>query len=145
MRSESHLHSAFGAMFCFVWRSEPLLIFVSMFRATTYLHSAFRVTAYHSFRRLDPCFASFGIQSHIFIRCSEPLFVFLFRVQSRGFSSTLRVLISIFRSIHHHFPPFWRSEPLGTPSGLLSHFFSLVLAFRAICHTHSGILSRFFP
>ena len=82
--------SGLRAMFCFVRRSE------------LHLRLTFRSTS------------SFGFRSRIFIRCSEPLFVFLFRVQSRGFSSTLRVLMSIFCSTHHHFPPLWRLEPLGT-------------------------------
>ena len=110
---------------------------------------------HHSFWRLEPCFASFGVQSHcpLSIRCSEPLhivrfsvqshifistfrtiicfFYYLFSVPNRGFSSTLKVLMYIFRSIHHYFPPFWLLEPLGTPFRTFWVIYFLSLTFRA--------------
>ena len=49
----------------FVWRSEPLLTFESVFRATTY----------RSFRRSEPSLFSIGVQSH-------PHHIFSFGIQS---------------------------------------------------------------
>ena len=71
-RAISSFIPTFGAMLCFVWRSRLLS---TSFRRSKPLR--------HFFRRSEPCFASFGVQSHVslhsaframfrFIRCSEP-------------------------------------------------------------------------
>ena len=115
--------SASRAMFCFVWLSEPLS--TSIWSSEPLHIIRFNIQSHVLLRSASKASSSSDIQVHIFIWRSKPhphsvfraiicFFYYLFRVPSRGFGSALRVLMSIFRSIHHHFPPFWRSEPLGT-------------------------------
>ena len=139
-RSESQLHSTFRAitsfipvfraMFCFLRHSESHLC--STFRAIAYssfqrsgphLLSAFSIFIWHSDPHLHLAFrstSSFGVQSHC---------LFLLRVQSRGFSSTLKVLVPIFRSIHHLFPNSGirshRARPFGSFDSFLFFGFGI--------------------
>ena len=120
--------SVFRALFCFclvfiamflsLQRSEPLLSPLSISVQSHHCRfsvSMFRAIAYHSFRRSEPYLHSvFRAIICLLLFLLLLLLLLLFSVPSCGFSSTLRVLMSIFRSIHHHFPPFWLLEPLGT-------------------------------
>ena len=122
-------------MFCFVWLLEPLSTSI---RSSGPLHIIrFSIQSHVSLHSASRASSSGDIQVHIFIWRSKPhphsvfraiicFFYYLFRVPSRGFGSALRVLMSIFHSIHHHFPPFWRSEPLGT---LLQAFWAISFLF----------------
>ena len=124
--------------------SEPLLIFV-----------------WHS----EPWFASFDVQTHVFIRHSKPLHHpfwrselllilvsvfraitgFLFGVQSHILSSSIRVLMSIFRFDPSPFSSILAFKAIGhTLSSLFRSFLFLILAFRAIVLIHSGTLSHHF-
>ena len=106
-------------MFRFVWRSKP----------SSHLRSVFRAIITPQFRRSEPCFALFGVQSHhhIFVRRSEPLSFLSFGVQSH----------------HHIFVQ--RSEPLSLLSFNVQSHVSLSLTFRVAfsfsiqSHYHSSV------
>ena len=182
--------------------SEPLLIFVRRSKPCL-LHSAFRATFSFSVQshyiihfdvqshyssslqhlepllifvwRSEPCFASFDIQSHVFIRRSEPLHhpfwrseplhhpfwrselllilvlvfraisSFLFGVQNHILSSSLKVLMSIFRFDPSPFSSILAFRAIGhTLSSFFGSFLFLVLAFKAIVLIHLGTLSHHF-
>ena len=112
-RSESHFQ---------YWRSKPLLVFRSTFRAIICLllrvqshilsfsiqsHHRSSVLAFrcHVFvRRSKPCFALFGVQSHYSpsIQCSEPLHIIRFDVQSHVLlRSTFRAISSFGVQSHY--------------------------------------------
>ena len=98
---------------------------------------------------------SFSVQSHFFILCSGPLSVYYYYYYYYYYYFLEFRVAVLVRHSESSCLSFVRSIAISsvlafraighTPSGLLSHFFSLVLAFRAVCDSHSGILSRFFP
>ena len=139
-------------------RSEPCFVSFGI-QSHVLLCSAFRVTSsigvqshifirrseplHHSFRHLEPCFALFGVQSHIFVLAFRAItsFISVIRAITYSFRHS-RSLHHLFRSSGPHFQ-FDTQSPRAYLSFDLSPF-SSILAFRAIVHTHSGILSHLF-
>ena len=119
--------------------SEPLLIFYLAFRAawsSRYSESLLifirrSKPLHNSFRHSEPYFVSFGVQSHIFVSTFRSI------TSSFWHSGSLH---NLFRHSGPHFQ-FDTQSPHAYLSFDLSPF-SSILAFKAIVHTHSCILSH---
>ena len=145
-------------MFCFVWHSESLSTFNSVFRAITHQYQCLELSSsYFQFQRSEPSLLllslifrvvfSSGVQSHYIIHSDVRSHVLLrlvfraivhFRFGVQSHHSSVSVLRSYPRRIfsfdvqsHHYHSSVWRSEPSSLPS-LTFRFASPISAFRAI-------------
>ena len=120
------------------WRSEPLLTFNSVFKAI----------AYRSFRRSEPCFASFGVQGHYSpsFDVQSHYLSFSFGVQSHH-----RFLVWHSKSQSHidvqsHHRIFVRcSEPSLISIGVRSHYYSSVWHLESYFRSAFRAITSFIP
>ena len=162
-RSEPHCHLGVQSRILTVWCSEPSFVFSLgiqslcsslVWRSGPYFHFGvqshclflvwhFEPSCISFVQRSEP-YLQFGIQSHTFnLMFRVYVFYLVFKATFSVRHSNLMSIFSFNIQIHHYFPPFFAFSAIGhTPSGLWVTFSSSILAFRAVFHTHSCILSH---